>query len=45
MSVYLYDEALVSKVKYWTENTQLHVYGVDEIRDIREKVNLVPALY
>lgn len=34
MSVYLYDEALVSKVKYWTENTQLHVYGVDEIRDL-----------
>lgn len=34
MSVYLYDEALVSKVKYWTEKTNLHVYGVDEVRDL-----------
>ena len=34
MSVYLYDEALVSKIKYWTEKTQIHVYGVDEIRDL-----------
>jgi hypothetical protein len=34
MSVYLYDEALVSKIKYWTEKTQLHVFGVDEIRDL-----------
>ena len=34
MSVYLYDEALLSKIKYWTEKTSLHVYGVDEIRDL-----------
>jgi len=34
MSVYLYDEALVSKIKYWTEKTKLHVFGVDEIRDL-----------
>lgn len=34
MSVYFYDEALLSKIKYWTEKTQLHVYGVDEIRDL-----------
>lgn len=34
MGVYLYDEALLSKIKYWTEKTQIHVYGVDEIRDL-----------
>lgn len=34
MSVYLYDDALLSKIKYWTEKTSLHVYGVDEIRDL-----------
>ena len=34
MSVYLYDDALLSKIKYWTEKTNLHVYGVDEIRDL-----------
>ena len=34
MSVYLYDEALVSKIKYWTEKTQIHVYGVDEVKEL-----------
>lgn len=38
MSVYLYDEALLSKVKYWTEKTSLHVYGVDEIRDLLQVI-------
>lgn len=38
MSVYLYDDALLSKVKYWTEKTNLHVYGVDEIRDLFQVV-------
>lgn len=38
MSVYLYDDALLSKIKYWTEKTSLHVYGVDEIRDLFQVV-------
>lgn len=27
MSAYLYDEALLNKLKAWTNNTSLHVYG------------------
>lgn len=30
MSVYLYDESLLQKLKYWTEKTDIHVYSVDE---------------
>lgn len=30
MAVYLYDEALVNKIKYWTQNTDMHVYGPNE---------------
>ena len=30
ISVYIYDEALVSKLKSWTENTQIQVYGPNE---------------
>lgn len=30
MAVYLYDEALVNKIKLWTQNTDIHVYGPNE---------------
>ena len=30
MSVYLYDEALVRKIKNWTANTQVNVYGPEQ---------------
>lgn len=30
MAVYLYDEALVNKIKNWTQNTDIHVYGPNE---------------
>lgn len=30
MSIYLYDEALVAKLKSWTEKTQIQVLGIDE---------------
>lgn len=30
MAVYLYDEALVNKIKMWTQNTDIHVYGPNE---------------
>lgn len=30
MAVYLYDEALVNKLKLWTQNTDIHVYGPNE---------------
>lgn len=30
MSVYLYDNALTDKIKYWTEATDIHVYSPEE---------------
>ena len=30
MSVYLYDNALTEKIKYWTEATDVHVYSPEE---------------
>lgn len=30
MSVYLYDEALIRKLKSWTDNTQINIYGPDD---------------
>jgi len=30
MSAYLYDEALVAKIKNWTENTNIHIYGPNQ---------------
>ena len=30
MSAFLYDEALLQKLKFWTEKTNVHVYGTNE---------------
>ena len=38
MAVYLYDEALVNKIKYWTQNTDIHVYGPNETSRLFEIV-------
>lgn len=36
MGVYLYDEALLVKIKNWTESTNVHVYGPNESRRLIE---------
>ena len=36
MSVYLYDEAFVEKLRYWTKNTQINVYSPDDTRRLFE---------
>ena len=36
MGVYLYDEALVAKIKNWTENTNIHLYGPDDSKRLKE---------
>ena len=36
MSVYLYDEAFVNKLKSWTENTQIQVFSPDDTRRLFE---------
>ena len=36
MSVNLYDEALLQKLKYWTEKADIRVYGVDDSRRLLE---------
>ena len=36
MSVYLYDEAFVEKLRYWTKNTQVNVYSPDDTRRLFE---------
>lgn len=38
MGAYLYDEALVAKVKNWTENTDIHLYGPNEYRRLIEVI-------
>lgn len=38
MSVYLYDEALIQKLKNWTANTQIHIYGPDDARQLFEVI-------
>ena len=38
MSVYLYDESLVKKLKGWTENTQVNVYSPDDTRRLFEVI-------
>ena len=38
MSVYLYDEALIQKLKNWTSNTQIHIYGPDETTQMFEVI-------
>lgn len=36
MSAYLYDEALTAKIKNWTENSDIHIYGPDQSRRLIE---------
>ncbi len=38
MSVNLYDDALVQKLKYWTEKTKVQVYNVDEATRMLEVI-------
>lgn len=34
MGAYLYDEALLAKLKYWTEDTNVHVYSPEDSRQL-----------
>jgi hypothetical protein len=36
LSVYLYDEAFVEKLKYWTKNTQVQIYSPDDTKRLFE---------
>ena len=38
MATYIYDEALVKKIKHWTEASNVHVYGADETRNLFEVI-------
>lgn len=36
MATYIYDEAILKKIKYWTQASNVHVYGADETRNLFE---------
>lgn len=38
MATYLYDEALLKKLKYWTQSTNVHVYGTEETKNLFEVI-------
>lgn len=38
MATYIYDEALLKKIKYWTQASDVHVYGADETRNLFEVI-------
>ena len=38
MSLYFYDTALMNKLRYWTEKTNIHIYGPDETRRLFEVI-------
>lgn len=38
MATYIYDEALLKKIKNWTQSSDLHVYGVEETRNLFEVI-------
>lgn len=38
MSTKLYDDALVAKLRGWTQNTKIHVYGPDDARQLFETI-------
>lgn len=38
MATYIYDEALLKKLKYWTQASNIHVYGVEETRNLFEVI-------
>lgn len=39
MAAYLYDEALVNKIKAWTQHTDIHVYGPGETSRLFETLS------
>lgn len=38
MSVYLYDESLITKLKGWTEHTNMHIYSPSDTRTLYETI-------
>jgi len=38
MATYLYDEALVKKIKHWIQSTNVHVYGSNETQNLFEVI-------
>ena len=38
MSVYLYDESLLNKIKSWTDITQMKIYGPDDARQLYQVI-------
>ena len=38
MSVYLYDDAFIEKLKKWTDGTQVHIYSPDDTKRLFEVV-------
>ena len=38
MALYFYDTALLSKLRYWTDRTQLHIYGPDDTKRLFETI-------
>ena len=38
MALYFYDTALINKLRYWTDKTDLHIYGPDETRRLFEVI-------
>lgn len=38
MATYLYDEALLKKIKYWTQASNVHVYGANETKNLFEVI-------
>lgn len=39
MSAYIYDEALLEKLKFWTDKTEVHLYGPDDSRRLFEIIS------
>lgn len=38
MSLYFYDTALIEKLRYWTQKTEIQIYGPDETRRLFEVI-------
>lgn len=38
MALYFYDTALLSKLRYWTQKTNLHIYGPDDTKRLFETI-------
>ena len=39
MAVKLYDDALLNKIKYWCQDSQLNIFGVDDTRRLFEVIS------